>query len=291
MTTPASNTGAGGLWQNQAYPVNTAQSLYNFTGFHAPALVTVPPPANGTLVPTATLGGSGPYAGNPVIPVAQFNSYELWIGAYANNGTATGLILTVELLWFDTLTDTIPIDHIRWDIPAGVTSATIINTTGHGPMRGQYMMILFSTQNTPTATTNVQMAFTGIMRTYTSDDWRSDAGITGATGGASSATPWTGELCMAVGVGIPGNSIVTRSIFLYAGEAFLHVDNSSAAGTLQCQVQTWDATPKIIVFNHPAESNGIEELIIMPRVTCTIELINIGAGACVANFALIANRL
>lgn len=296
MTTPASASGTGGAWLNQSYPVNNAQSLLNFSGFHAAAQTTVTPPAAGILQPTATLGGSGPYAGNPVFPIAQFNSYETWVGAYANNGTATGVILTVEFLWFDTLQDQIPIDHIKFDCPVGVTAATLINTVGKGSMRGQFMMVLLTTK-TATFTTNVQMTLTGIMRNYTSDDWRSDGGLTSSAAGFQSnlAIAWTNEICILDGAGgngisVPASGSVNTNCFLYSGQAFVHTENTIAAGTLVCYLQ--DDAGHNIAGLHPGEQGSADEVLLLPRILITVLVVNNSASAAgTVKLSIIADRI
>jgi hypothetical protein len=205
----------------------------------------------------------------------------------ANNGTATGIVVSVELLFFDNLGDAIPINHVRMDLPGGV--ATTINTSGQGPMRGQYLMILLTNQ-IATFTASVTFSLTGTQRIYTSDDWRSDGGLTNQAG-VNSATPWTNELCIVNGVSIASDSTQTFPIFFYSGNAYLHVDNASGAGTIQEQVITWDPTGRIITFDHPAENNGVDLTILMPRVACFVQISNSGAAAATVNFALIADRV
>jgi hypothetical protein len=271
---PSSNSGAGGLWQNPAYPVVNSTSLFEpnqlIGGF--PGIGFQPTPQPG--VPGILLGGTGPQAALQVVQVSAFSAYEIAMNAVAGSPDVTGQILQVDIYWWDQLGDFTPVEHIRWEVACGALSPFPgTNTWGHGPMAGQWMAIVVTNQ-TATGFPVGLFSFTGTTRSWNNHDWRSDGGISSITG--SSAFPYTNELCV-VNAAVPASSTAQRQILLYSGQALFHTGNSAAGGTLTMAIQ--DSAGREIVSLHPAIGGTNDELIELPRRLCQLIITNSSATA------------
>jgi hypothetical protein len=287
MTTPSSSSGTGGQWQNETYTVENCQPLYQPNQLILPAAANQPIVASG--VQGTLLGGAGQYAGLTVIPVSAYSGYEFAMGlACAVGPTVSGQITRVDMYWFDSLGDYIPVEHIRWDCPASNTlsgpSAPGFTTWGRGPHTGNWMAVTF-TNKTNTSSMEGYFSLSGTTRNWTSHDWRSDGGISSQS--ASAATPYTNELCIA-SPAVGANSSAQRQIFLYSGEAFLHID-SPATGTFAYEIL--DDDNNVLVNQHPGEGNSVDEYIKLPRKICYLDIINTGGAAGTPNVALTADRI
>lgn len=280
-----SNSGAGGLWQNPAYPVVNSQSLFTpnqaIGGF---AGIGFQPTS---LVPSVPLGGTGPQNNLNVVQVSAFGSYEFAMNAVAGSPDVTGQILQVDIYWWDNLGDFTPVEHVRWEVACGALSTFPgTNTWGHGPMAGQWMAIVVTNQ-TATGFPIGVMSFTGTTRTWNNHDWRSDGGISSLT--ASGAQPYSNELCVVNAANVPFSSTAQRQIFLYSGQALFHTGNAAAAGTLTMAIQ--DSAGREIISLHPAINGTADELIELPRRLCELIITNSSASAAgTANVAIIADR-
>jgi hypothetical protein len=281
MTTPSSASGTAGQWQNPSYPVVNAQSLYTPNQEINPFASTSQPV---TGLPTIPLGGSGPQAALEVVQVSAFAAYEVGINISPFAPIVAGQICGVDIYWWDNLGDITPIEHVKFEAAVGDLSS--INTWGHGPMAGQWMAIVLTNQ-TATSEYTCFFSFTGTTRSWQNHDWRSDGGISSVT--ASGASAYTNELCIgnALALGASGGT-AQRQIFLYSGQALLHVANLQGAGTIQASIQ--DSGGREIAQVHPAENGSIDELIELPRRLCQAVLSNSGAAATTANLAIIADR-
>jgi hypothetical protein len=284
--TPSSSSVSGGQWQNQSYGVNSVQQLY-VSNQQINSTTGQPVPAQ----PATTLGGLGNQAGLTVIPVSQFNAYEIVIDlGVALVGGGAGQIMRVDVYFWDNLADNFPIEHIRWDCPSSSTPSgpgSGTTTWGHGPVSGNWMAVTLTDKTGLTGGMLGYMSMSGSTRIYTSHDWRSDSGLSSFTG--SAATPYTNELCMVNALNIPASTTINRQIMLYSGRAFFHTGNAAAAGTINMQIVDDDQLE--IVNLHPAQSNTADEEIIMPRKLCWLNIINTsGSAAGTANVALIADR-
>jgi hypothetical protein len=288
MTTPSSNSGAGGLWQNPAYAVVNSTSLFvpnqQASTFAGVGFQPVPQPG----VPVVVLGGAGPQAALDVVQVSAFSAYEVAMNFSVGSPVVSGQIMQVDIYWWDQLGDAVPVDHVRWEIPVSAVNGLLngINSWGHGPMAGQWMAITIQNQ-TATGFPNGTFSFTGTTRNYTNHDWRSDGGLSNVTG--SSAMPYTNELCVMTAQNIPATTgSAQRTVFLYSGQALFHSANLQGNGALQAVIQ--DSAGHEIVQLHPPENGAQDELIELPRRLCQIIVTNTGGAATTANVALIADR-
>jgi hypothetical protein len=283
-----SNSGAGGLWQNPAYPVINSTSLFvpnqtvgNFAG------VGFQPTAQPG-VPSLALGGVGPQSTLQVVQVSAFSAYEISFNFSVGSPLVTGQIMQVDIYWWDQLGDSVPVEHIRWESPVSAVNglANGFNTWGHGPMAGQWMAVTVQNQ-TATGFPNGVMSFTGTTRNWANHDWRSDGGISSLTG--SGATPYSNELCTVNAANVPASSTAQRQIYLYSGQAMFHTGNAAAAGTLTMAIQ--DSSGREIISLHPAINGTADELIELPRKLCQLIISNSsGTAAGTANVAIIADR-
>lgn len=285
---PSSNSGAGGLWQNGAYPVVNSTSLFEpnqlIGGFPGIGFQPVPQPG----IPAVPLGGSGPQNTVNVVNISAFSAYEIAFNAVAGSPAVQGQILQVDIYWFDQLGDFTPVEHVRWEVPCGVlTPFPGYSTWGHGPMAGQFMGIVVTNQlalGFPVAI----MSFTGTTRTWSNHDWRSDGGI--STLATSAAVPYTNELAIINSAGVPLSSQISRQVFLYSGKCFLHTANLAAGGTLTAYIH--DSSNNEIAAIHPPIGGQADEEIYLPRKLCTLIVQNASASAAgTANVALIADRI
>jgi hypothetical protein len=285
---PSSNSGAGGLWQNPAYPVVNSTSLFvsnqvvgNFAGV---GFQPVAQPG----VPAITLGGVGPQSTLQVVQVSAFSAYEISFNFSVGSPLVTGQIMQVDIYWWDQLGDSVPVEHIRWELPVSAANglANGFNTWGHGPMAGQWMAITVQNQ-TATGFPNGVMSFTGTTRNWTNHDWRSDGGISSVA--ASAAMPYTNELLAVSNAAVAASSSQSRQILLYSGQALFHSSNQAAQGTLTAVIN--DSAGHEIVQLHPPISGAADELIELPRRLCTIVISNSSAtNAGTFSGAIIADR-
>lgn len=281
MTTPSSSSETGGAWQNPSYPVIQAQSLYVPNQEINPFVTTQQPVS---LVPSVPLGGSGPNAALNVVQVSAFSAYEIAMNIAPFAPIVAGQICRVDIYWFDNLGDFTWVEHIQFEAAVGDLSNT--NTWGHGPMAGQWMAIVLTNQTSTSEYTSI-FSFTGSTRGWNNHDWRSDGGISSIT--ASSASPYTNELCIVNGANIPLSSSAQRQIFLYSGQAMFHTGNAAAAGTLTMAIQ--DSAGRELVSLHPAINATADELIELPRRLCQLIITNSSSSAAgTANVAIIADR-
>jgi hypothetical protein len=281
---PSSNSGAGGNWQNPAYPVVNSTSLFVPNQPVSTATTFQPTPQPG--IPVITLGGSGPQAALNVIQVSSFSAYEIAMQLFEGSPGVAGEICQVDIYWWDQLGDDVPVDHVRWEaavLNSGAGPGT--NTWGHGPMAGQWMAIQI-TNLTPPDVYQGTFSFTGTTRNYTNHDWRSDGGISNFA--ASAADPYSNELCVMSAQNVNAGATQTRQIFLYSGQALFHTANIAAAGTLTAVIN--DSAGHEIVQLHPAINGAADELIELPRRLCTVAVTNTGGAAGTANVAIIADR-
>jgi hypothetical protein len=285
---PSSNSGAGGLWQNPAYPVVNSTSLFepNQTVGNFAGQTFQPTPQPG--VPAIPLGGSGPQAALNVVQVSAFSAYEIAFNFSVGSPLVTGQVMQCDIYWWDQLGDSVPVEHIRWEMPVSAANgiANGFNTWGHGPMAGQWMAIAITNQ-TATGFPNGIMSFTGTTRNWGNHDWRSDGGLSNFA--ASSADPYTNELLAISNAGVPASSSTSRQILLYSGQALFHTSNQIATGTLTAVIN--DSAGHELIQLHPPVSGAADELIELPRRLCSIVITNTsGANAGTFSGAIIADR-
>jgi len=284
---PSSNSGAGGLWQNPAYPVVNSTSLFvpnQIVGNIGPPFQPVAQPG----VPAIPLGGVGPQAALNVVQVSAFSAYEIAFNFSVGSPLVTGQVEQVDIYWWDQLGDEVPVEHIRWECPVSAANgiANGFNTWGHGPMAGQWMAIVVTNQ-TATGFPNGIMSFTGTTRNWSNHDWRSDGGLSNVA--ASAAMPYTNELLAVSNAAVAASSSQSRQILLYSGQALFHTSNQAATGTLTAVIN--DSAGHEIVQLHPPISGAADELIELPRRLCTVVITN-SSGTASGTFsgAIIADR-
>lgn len=287
-TAPASTTGYLVVTPNASSPVASPSQIAAQI-----ALATAAVPIYS--VPSTVIPGSGninPVSLNPVtisgaglngVPVAIYTSYEIQLSltGIAGGGLAP---VRVRLQWFTNLTDVNPTDEVDWFLlPPLITGALLV--TGHGPNRGLYLTVTVFDLDTHQVTLN-SLTISGSSRTYSCDDWRSNAGLGGSYG---PVVAYSNELCIAKAITVPTNTTESVDILLYSGRALFYCD-AGATGTLTFEVVDWNSN--IIAELHPGQNSQVQQEIILPRGQCVLLLVNSSStatGTC--DVALIADRI
>lgn len=260
-------------WQNPATP-NSAAALYNLQA-QTLAVATL---QNISPVTPITITGTGEIG----CDISQWEGYELQFRASASS-VSGGMNITLK--WYNNLTDTIPVDTVIFEqVPIGLT-ATPFLSSGHGPMRGLYLVV--DIQNSPPPNVTYTLTIAGTTRNYLYDDWRSNGTLPSLT--ASAAIPWTNELCIVNAASVAAGSNISRGIFMYAGRTWVHFDTQAGVGTLTLTIFDWNNNE--IWASHPGEGASGDTELILPRGPCGLSVANTGGAAATCNIAIIADRV
>jgi hypothetical protein len=263
-------------WQNPTQP-NSAAALYSLIS-QTQSVATL---QNLSPITPVTITGTGETA----CDVSLWNGYELQFSA-ASVSTGPGSGMTITLKWYNNLTDTIPVDIVTWEsVPIG-NAGSPYQSNGHGPMRGLYMVL--DIEGSPPPNNLYTLLLSGTTRTYSWDDWRSNGVQAGFS--LSAATPWTNELCMVFNGNVGAGGNLSRGIFMYAGRAFFHMDSEAGVGTLVATISDFNEN-NIVADYAPGEGKALDEEIILPRGSCTLNVANTGGAAATCNIAIIADRV
>lgn len=250
---------------------------------------------------TALPGGASPVFANPtpLVPVSLtgsglngaqvsfFSSYELALTAVCQNTAAAG-IFTVLLTWYNDLADTIPVDQVKWQVPANTGSG--VNIVAKGPMRGNYMAVQIAGNELVGVSTTYALKLTGSLRDALTDDWRADSVGFGAN--PSSAKAWTNQLMYSLAATVA--TTFTRDALLYSGHVKVFMENNSATGTLIASI-TSEFAPNPILWRGSVPQNGTGTNpvlldLLFPRGPVNLLVSNSGASTSGFNVTMIADR-
>lgn len=244
-------------------------------------------PINPTAISNVNLTGSGLNG----CDVSFFSGYEIVMQMTANAAATVGLV-KVTVLWFNQITDTIPIDEMIWTVPANTGGAI---TIGRGFHRGNFMAIQIASQegSGTAVTTLTKLSISGSLRQFVSDYWQSN-GVS-LIGTTSAAKAFTNQLIVVLAASIGAGVTVNRFGFLYAGRAHLFLENQSNVGTFVGALFS-STTPSGMLWEgaipqNLTGANPVSVDLILPRQPVILNVTNNGAAGGSLNCTLIADRV
>ena len=222
------------------------------------------------------VGRNVPFGGGNVTVANLQNisqiGYEIAIAALISNLAPTLPILTVNLIWKDSITNT-TVGHETWNIAIGSSGAGSLHI-GTGPTKGNRLTVLIanndSAQNA-TVTTIVNQN----SRVYARDDWRTESFNSIPNAIVALHDQQGSTLSNFLSAPLAANGQVTRLLPLFAGRVSVAFSSAiSMAGTLQ--ITNLDpvvsAVSTFVVLANPA--NNLSQLfsLSLPRSACTFTL-------------------
>jgi len=216
------------------------------------------------------LGGGAVTVAN-LAAVSQIG-YEVAITALIAAGAATIPILTVNMIWRDSVTATI-VGHETWNIVMGSAGNGSVHV-GTGPTKGNQLTVTLANNDSAAAAT-VTTVINQNSRIYSRDDWRTEAFNTIP----NIATPTHDQQGSNLGTLITGalaaNGSSTRILALYAGKVTVSFASTiSAKGTLQVSSldPAFSAGGAVFLLAIPASNISQVITLSLPRAACSFAL-------------------
>ena len=211
-------------------------------------------------------------------PVTQIG-YEVNITALIAAGAATIPTLTVDLIWNDSVTNTI-VGHETWTMVMGTASGGSQHI-GTGPTKGNRLTITVS-NNDSAANATVTTVINQNSRVYGRDDWRTEGFNTVPNVTVTAHNQQGNTLIQFLSAALGIGASAKRLLGLYAGKVtVVAFSTTSQLATLQVTSldPNFSASSEYILLALPAANTATPVTLALPRAPCTITVTNTSGGA------------
>lgn len=221
--------------------------------------------ANNTNVP---FGGTVQVANK--VSITQ-PGYEISVTAKISASAPTLPILTVELIWHDSVSGT-TVGHEKWNVPMGSTFNGSVHT-GTGPTKGDQLTVNLTNNDSAQAAT-VTTIINQNSRVYLRDDWRTEAFNSPPNGVPPLHDQYGNQLGSLVTGSLSGGGSVTRLLALYAGRVTVTFGSTvSKQGTLQItQLDPAQLNGELALLEITQDNYTNVVSLSLPRAACTFTL-------------------
>jgi len=223
------------------------------------------------------LGGGTVTVAN-LAPIGQIG-YEVAITALIAAGASTIPILTVNMIWRDSVTSTI-VGHETWNIVMGSGGNGSLHI-GTGPTKGNQLTVQVA-NNDGAANATVTTVINQNSRVYGRDDWRTESFNTIPNVIVPNRDQQGNTLMQFLSGSLGANGTVTRLASLYAGRVTV-VGFSTTSKTATLQITNLDpgigANGEYILLALPAANTATPVTLSLPRAACTVTLSDTSGGA------------
>jgi hypothetical protein len=194
--------------------------------------------------------------------------YEIAITALISALAPTLPVLTVDMIWVDSVTST-TVGHETWNIPIGSSGAGSVHI-GTGPTKANQLTVKLS-NNDSAQNATVTTVINQNSRVYARDDWRTESFNAIPNAILPLHDQQGNTLADLLTSALPANGSQTRLLPLYSGRVSIAFSSAvSKAGTLQ--VTNLDpsvsAAGIYLLLAIPASNNTTIVTVSLPRAVC-----------------------
>jgi hypothetical protein len=212
------------------------------------------------------LGGGNVTIANAV-SVTQIG-YEIAITALISALAATLPVLTVQMIWTDSVTGT-TVGHETWNIPIGSSGAGSVHI-GTGPTKANQLTVKLANNDTAQNAT-VTTVINQNSRVYARDDWRTESFNAIPNAVLPLHDQQGNTLANLLTSALPANGSQTRLLPVYSGRVSIAF-SSAISGAGKIQVNNLDpvmsAAGIYLLLAIPASNNTTIVTVSLPRAVC-----------------------
>ena len=248
--------------------------LHGFSSFSAPQQSI---PANSSVTLNSPTGGfTAPSYFIQLAPVTTTN-----VGV-------TNPFIQVTMKWCIDSGYTTIIAREDWIIPVGQVAA-FVATFGKGPVKGPYLQIVFANLD-PSVSMTLNWALAQSSHPIARDDWRGNGASIFGVPAANGVLAFGNILAAFNSVSIPGSASNQYILPLYAGAAWLTANSSLANINISVQSTIHNAIVHQEISVPLTTASAQEQLVMLPREVCYLNVKNTNAGANLFTCAIIAQE-